>query len=74
MVLFLALALALARALESRAAVDAMNEAAAAHGGQADMNPMEDHGFMYTRDLADSDGHMWAALWMDPTAKPPVAR
>jgi len=65
--------LLLARALESRAAVDAVNEAAAAHGGQADVNPVEDHGFMCTRDLADSDGHMWASLWMDPTAKPPVA-
>ena len=58
----------LSLALESRAAVDAMNEAAAAHGGTADVNPMEDHGFMYTRDLADPDGHMWAALWMDPAA------
>lgn len=54
--------------LESRAAVDAMNAAAAAHGGTADVNPMEDHGFMLTRDLADPDGHMWAALWMDPAA------
>jgi predicted lactoylglutathione lyase len=50
-----------------------MNEAAAAHGGQADVNPMEDHGFMYTRDLADPDGHMWAALWMDPAAISAVA-
>ncbi len=56
--------------LESRAAVDAMNAAAAAHGGTADVNPMEDHGFMLTRDLADPDGHMWAALWMDPAAMP----
>jgi uncharacterized protein len=63
----------LSLALESRAAVDAMNEAAAAHGGQADVNPMEDHGFMYTRDLADPDGHMWAALWMDPAAMPAAA-
>lgn len=63
-------ALMLSLALESRAAVDAMNEAAAAHGGQADVNPMEDHGFMYTRDLADPDGHMWAALWMDAAALP----
>lgn len=62
--------LMLSLALESRAAVDAMNEAAAAHGGRADVNPMEDHGFMYTRDLADPDGHMWAALWMDPAAMP----
>jgi len=63
----------LSLALESRAAVDAMNEAAAAHGGQADVNPMEDHGFMYTRDLADPDGHMWSALWMDPAAMPSSA-
>ncbi len=56
--------------LESREAVDAMNAAAAAHGGQADVNPMEDHGFMVTRDLADPDGHLWAALWMDPAAMP----
>jgi predicted lactoylglutathione lyase len=63
----------LSLALDSRAAVDAMNEAAAAHGGQADVNPMEDHGFMVTRDLADPDGHMWAALWMDPAGMPPVA-
>ncbi|WP_077035934.1 VOC family protein [Pelomonas sp. KK5] len=61
-------AMMLSLALESRAAVDAMNEAAAAHGGTADVNPMEDHGFMVTRDLADPDGHMWAALWMDPAA------
>jgi hypothetical protein len=61
----------LSLALDSRAAVDAMNEAAAAHGGQADVNPPEDDGFMYTRDLADPDGHMWAALWMDPASMPP---
>ena len=58
----------LSLALDSRDAVDAMNRAAASHGGQADVNPMEDHGFMYTRDLADPDGHMWAALWMEPAA------
>lgn len=56
--------------LDSRDAVDAMNLAAASHGGQADVNPAEDMGFMYTRDLADPDGHMWAALWMDPAAMP----
>jgi predicted lactoylglutathione lyase len=61
----------LSLALESREAVNAMNEAAAAHGGQADVNPPEDHGFMFTRDLADPDGHLWAALWMDPASAPP---
>lgn len=63
----------LSLALDSRDAVDAMNRAAAAHGGQADVNPAEDMGFMYTRDLADPDGHMWAALWMDSTPTPPAA-
>ncbi|MFH7041107.1 VOC family protein [Paucibacter sp. JuS9] len=57
----------LSLSLESRAAVDAMNAAAAAHGGTADVNPPEDHGFMLTRDIADPDGHLWAALWMDTT-------
>ena len=56
--------------MDSRDAVDAMHAAAAQHGGQADVNPAEDLGFMYTRDLADPDGHMWAALWMDPGALP----
>ena len=60
--------------LDSREAVDAMNRAAASHGGQADVNPVDDQGFMYTRDLADPDGHMWAALWMEPAAMPPAAR
>lgn len=62
--------LMLSLALESREAVDRMNLAAATHGGQADVNPVEDMGFMYTRDLADPDGHVWAALWMDPAAIP----
>lgn len=56
--------------LESRNAVDAMNVAAAAHGGQADANPPEDHGFMYSRDIADPDGHLWGLFWMDPAAMP----
>lgn len=64
--------LMLSLALDSRDAVDAMNVAAAAHGGRADVNPVDDQGFMYTRDLADPDGHMWAALWMDPAAMPPA--
>jgi predicted lactoylglutathione lyase len=58
--------LMLSLTLDSREAVDAMNRAASANGGQADANPPEDYGFMYTRDIADPDGHLWAALWMDP--------
>jgi predicted lactoylglutathione lyase len=44
-----------------------------APGGQADVNPMEDPGFMHTRDLADPDRHMGAALWMDPAGMPAFA-
>ncbi|MEJ0098719.1 MAG: lactoylglutathione lyase [Pseudomonadota bacterium] len=55
---------------ESREVVDAMNTAAAANGGTADINPLQDHGFMYARDLADPDGHIWGALWMDPAGIP----
>lgn len=64
----------LSLALDSRDAVDAMNHAAATHGGQADVNPAEDMGFMYTRDLADPDGHVWAALWMDSAPIPPAGQ
>ena len=60
----------LALSLDSREAVDAMNEAAAAHGGTGDINPKQDFGFMYGRDLADPDGHVWGAMWMDPSAIP----
>jgi predicted lactoylglutathione lyase len=58
----------LALSLDSREAVDAMAAAAAANGGTADINPIEDHGFMYTRDLADPDGHALGAMWMDASA------
>jgi predicted lactoylglutathione lyase len=64
--------LMLSLALDSREAVDAMNRAAAANGGQADANPAEDSGTMYSRDLADPDGNLWAAFWMDPAATPPA--
>ena len=60
----------LSLSLDSREAVDAMNVAAAAHGGQADVNPIQDLGFMYGRDLADPDEHLWGAFWMDPAAMP----
>ena len=61
----------LSLSMDSREAVDAMNNAAAAHGGQADVNPVQDLGFMYGRDLADRDGHLWGAFWMDPASMPP---
>lgn len=55
----------LAVSCDSRGSVDAMNEAAAEHGGTADINPVQDLGFMYNRNLADPDGHVWEAMWMD---------
>jgi predicted lactoylglutathione lyase len=61
----------LSLAVDSREAVDALNSAAAAHGGQADVNPPEDHGFMVSRDLADPDGHLWGIVWMEPAAAAP---
>ena len=60
----------LALSLGDRDAVDALNAAAAANGGQADINPAQDHGFMYSRAVADPDGHVWEAFWMDPAAVP----
>jgi predicted lactoylglutathione lyase len=61
----------LALSCDSRDAVDAMSNAAIANGGAADINPIEDHGFMYTRDLADPDGHALGAMWMDRSTIPP---
>jgi len=55
---------------DSREAVDAMNASASEHGGIADINPIQDHGFMYGRDFADPDGHVWGAMWMDMSAMP----
>jgi uncharacterized protein len=60
----------LALALDTRGAVDAMNKAAAANGGKADVNPVQELGFMYNRCFADPDGHVWEAFWMDPKAVP----
>jgi uncharacterized protein len=61
----------LALTCDDREAVDAMNERATANGGTADINPVQDLGFMYNRNLADPDGHVWEAFWMDPAAVPP---
>ncbi len=58
----------LALSCESRDAVDAMSDAAAANGGVADINPIEDQGFMYSRDFADPDGQALGAMWMDMSA------
>ena len=56
----------LALALDSRSDVDAFVAAAGANGGTVDVNPVQDHGFMYGRDVLDPDGHVWGPMWMDP--------
>ena len=60
----------LALALDGREDVDAMIAAAVAHGGTGDINPTQDLGFMYGRDLIDPDGHVWGPFWMDMAAMP----
>jgi uncharacterized protein len=58
----------LALSFDSRDAVDTVNAAAAENGGTADINPVQDLGFMYNRNLADPDGHVWEMMWMDMAA------
>ncbi len=54
-----------------KAEVSRLVMAGAAAGGTADINPPEDHGFMFQRTIADPDGHIWEPFWMDPAAMPP---
>lgn len=56
----------LALSCDDRDAVNTMTDAAGANGGKADVNPAQDHGFMFGRDFTDLDGHIWEAFWMDP--------
>jgi hypothetical protein len=60
----------LALSADSRQAVDAMATAAGKAGGVADVNPPQDHGFMFGRSFEDPDGHIWEVVWMDPAAMP----
>ena len=53
----------------SRAEVDAVVEAALAHGG-TEGHPPEDYGFMYQRGIADLDGHQWEVFYMDESQFP----
>ena len=52
--------------VDSKDEVNRLVEAGAAHGGTADVNPPEDHGFMFQRTIADPDDHIWEPFWMDP--------
>ena len=58
----------LALSVDSRDAVNRMVEAGAGAGGTADVNPPEDHGFMFQRTICDPDDHVWEPFWMDMAA------
>lgn len=60
----------LALSCDNREAVDTMNTLASEHRGNADINPPQDLGFMYSRSFTDPDGHLWEPFWMDPAAIP----
>ena len=55
----------LALSVDSRDEVNRVVEAGAAAGGTADVNPPEDHGFMFQRTICDPDDHVWEPFWMD---------
>lgn len=57
----------LALSCDSREAVTALLDAVGRAGGQVDVNPPQDHGFMVDRAFEDPDGHIWEAFWMDPS-------
>lgn len=52
---------------DSRDDVDAMIEKGLAAGG-SEPRPVQDYGFMYSRDLDDPDGNMLSYLYMVPEA------
>ncbi len=58
---------------DSRDTVNGLRDAATASGGEIDVNPPVDLGFMFSRAITDLDGHVWELMWMDPAAVPPAA-
>ncbi len=60
----------LALSAGNRQAVDTIVNAAGTNGGQADVNPQQDHGFMYSRSFEDTDGHIWEIVFMDMSQMP----
>lgn len=56
----------LAISVEARDDVDQTVDRSVAAGGRADPNPVQDHGFMYSRSVDDPDGYVWEITWMDP--------
>ncbi|MBI1172996.1 lactoylglutathione lyase [bacterium] len=60
-------AVMIALSQDSRAAVDAITEAALKAGG-SEPKPALDMGFMYGRTFHDPDGNVFEPMWMDPAA------
>lgn len=58
--------------VERREDVDRMADTSGASGGTADPNRRIEFPFMYSRSLADPDGHIWEIMWMDAGAAPPT--
>ncbi|MET0362267.1 MAG: VOC family protein [Sphingobium sp.] len=54
---------------DSREAVDQIAEAGIKAGGTETRDVM-DYGFMYSRAVADLDGHTWEYVWMDMSQMP----
>lgn len=54
---------------DSREAVDAIAEAGLKAGGR-EVRDVQDMGFMYSRAIADLDGHVWEYVWMDMSGMP----
>lgn len=52
---------------DDRDGVDALTEAALAHGG-TEPRPVQDMGFMYGRAFCHPDGNWFEPMWMDPSA------
>jgi predicted lactoylglutathione lyase len=51
---------------DSREEVDRITNRAIGSGG-SEARPATDYGFMYGRSFSDPDGHIWEAIWMDPS-------
>lgn len=56
---------------DSRGAVDAIADKGLAAGGK-EVRDAQDMGFMYSRAIADLDGHVWEYVWMDMSGEPPT--
>jgi predicted lactoylglutathione lyase len=60
----------LALSADGREAVNTIVDAADTNGGKADVNPLQDLGFMYSRSFEDTDGHLWEIVFMDMSLVP----